>query len=93
MSTDRSSGRAIPTARSGSLASATPLCGTTWFWHPNARGQDHPLAELVEMYYNSVGRGCNLILNANIDRDGLVPEADMKRLQGVRRRDSAAFWA
>ena len=42
------------------------------------------------MYYGSVGRGCNLILNGNIDRDGLVPEADMKRLKEfgdeIRRR-------
>ena len=37
-----------------------------------------------------MGRGCNLILNGNIDRDGLVPEADMKRFKEfgdeIRRR-------
>ena len=42
------------------------------------------------MYYQSVGRGCNLIINGNIDRDGLVPQADLHRLREfgdeIRRR-------
>jgi alpha-L-fucosidase len=61
-----------------------------WFWHPNRESRIRTVDELVEMYYGSVGRGCNLILNGNIDRDGLVPEADMKRFKEfgdeIRRR-------
>jgi alpha-L-fucosidase len=67
-----------------------PLRNHAWFWHPNQENKIRSVAELVEMYYGSVGRGCNLILNGNIDRDGLVPEADLKRLQEfgdeIRRR-------
>jgi alpha-L-fucosidase len=67
-----------------------PLRNHDWFWRPNAEGKLYSLAQLVEMYYRSVGRGCNLILNANIDRDGLVPAADLKRLREfgdeIRRR-------
>ena len=58
-----------------------PLRKQFWFWHPHQEGTIRSLAELIEMYYASVGRGCNLILNGNIDRRGLVPEADMKRFQ------------
>ncbi len=67
-----------------------PLRNHDWFWHPNREAAICSLAELVDMYYQSVGRGCNLILNGNIDRDGLVPQSDMKRLREfgdeIRRR-------
>jgi len=67
-----------------------PLRNHDWFWRPNRESKIYSLAELVEMYYRSVGRGCNLILNANIDRDGLVPQADLKRFREfgteIRRR-------
>ena len=67
-----------------------PLRNHAWFWHPNQESKIRSVDELVEMYYGSVGRGCNLILNGNIDRDGLVPEADLKRLKEfgdeIRRR-------
>jgi alpha-L-fucosidase len=67
-----------------------PLRNQDWFWHPNHESKIRSVDELVEMYYGSVGRGCNLILNGNIDRDGLVPAADLKRLKEfgdeIRRR-------
>jgi alpha-L-fucosidase len=56
-----------------------PIRHGEWGWKPN---QDHlvkPLDHLVDLYYRSVGHGCNLLLNSNPDRDGQVPEADMKR--------------
>jgi alpha-L-fucosidase len=55
-----------------------PVRNHDWFWHPNSEHKLYSVDQLVDMYYRSVGRGCNLILNANIDRDGLVPDADMK---------------
>ena len=67
-----------------------PLREHDWFWHPKSEGKIRSVDQLVEMYYQSVGRGCNLILNGNIDRDGLVPEADLKRFKEfgdeIRRR-------
>jgi alpha-L-fucosidase len=67
-----------------------PLRNQDWFWHPNSEHKIRSVSELVEMYYQSVGRNGNLILNANIDRDGLVPAADMKRFKEfgdeIRRR-------
>jgi alpha-L-fucosidase len=67
-----------------------PLRNQDWFWHPHHENKVRSVDELVELYYGSVGRGCNLILNGNINRDGLVPEADLKRLKEfgdeIRRR-------
>ena len=55
---------------------------------PTGREQDAD--HLVGLYYKSVGRNCNLLLNANIACDGLVPEPDMTRYaefgREIRRR-------
>lgn len=63
-----------------------------WFWR---RGEDHllyPVAEMVERYYQCVGRNSNALIGAVIDDRGLVPEADANRFAGfgteIRRRFS-----
>jgi len=67
-----------------------PIRNHAWFWHPGEEHKLYSLAELMDMYYKSVGRNCNLLLNANIDRDGLVPEPDFQRYREfgaeIRRR-------
>jgi len=67
-----------------------PLRGSIWQWNPD---EEHLVAsqeDLVRMYYESVGRNCNLLLNAGPDKDGIIPEIDMKRYQEfgseIRRR-------
>jgi len=50
-----------------------------WFWKPGQEWHNHSLDHLMKIYYETVGRNCNLLLNANPGKDGLVPEADMKR--------------
>ena len=64
-----------------------------WFWQA---GQDHACyqpQELTEIYYQSVGRNCNLILGAVVDEDGQVPGSDIELLRGfgqeIRRRFGA----
>jgi len=61
-----------------------------WFWYPDQDSANHPLANLIRMYYESVGRNCNLIIGEVIMPDGLVPDADIKRLaefgNEIRRR-------
>jgi len=57
----------------------TPIRNHEWMWKP---GQEHLLKsvdELMQVYEHSVGRNCNLLINANPDPDGLVPEADLQR--------------
>ena len=74
-----------------------PVRNHDWFWHPNREHTLYPVDQLVQMYYHSVGRNCNLLLNANINRDGLVPEADMQRYREfgaeIRRRFGRAVAA
>ena len=53
----------------------------SWYWFWNT-GTDHLLKSadhMVEMYYQTVGHNANLLLNANPDRSGLIPEIDVKR--------------
>ena len=56
-----------------------PIRNHEWFWTPDEEHKIYSLDELMEMYYCSVGRNCNLLLNANPGPDGLVPEADFNR--------------
>jgi len=69
-----------------------PIRKHEWFWQPNDDHKVYPLADLMDMYYRSVGRNANLLLNANPDPEGRIPAADMKRYgefgREVRRRFS-----
>ncbi|KAK1429156.1 hypothetical protein QVD17_11359 [Tagetes erecta] len=49
-----------------------------WFWHPS----EHPKSaiELLELYYNSVGRNCLLLLNVPPNSSGLISAEDVKVL-------------
>ena len=52
-----------------------------WFWSEGSDQRILSLADLMEIYYMSVGRGVNLLLNATPDSHGELPAAQMKRLQ------------
>ena len=52
-----------------------------WFWHESQNDKVKTLDQLLEIYYASVGRGCNLLLNVPPDRRGLFHEIDVERLQ------------
>ncbi len=52
-----------------------------WFW---TGGQDHmmfTLDELMKKYVTSVGRNTNMLLGIVIDDRGLVPDADVQRIE------------
>jgi len=67
-----------------------PVRRGEWFWTPDGERLLHSVDDLMDMYYRSVGRNCNLLLNANPSPEGLVPEADFQRYaefgQEIRRR-------
>ena len=56
-----------------------PLYPGKWMW--GDRGVWRPWSDdqLIDMYYRSVGRNCNLLLNATPNDHGLVPEKDIAR--------------
>jgi alpha-L-fucosidase len=68
----------------------TPLHKRHWFWHANDEATLATVAELVATYENSVGRGGQLMLGLAPDKRGLLPDADVKRLEefgaAVRKR-------
>ena len=54
----------------------------TWFWFWNSR-TDHMLKSLdhlMTMYYHTVGRNANLLVSVGPDRDGLIPEIEVRQL-------------
>ena len=58
----------------------TPLHRLQWFWHPNSDATLKSVAELMDIWENSVGRGGQLMLGIAPNRHGLLPAADVKRL-------------
>ncbi len=59
----------------------TPLHKEHWFWHPNDEGTLKSLDQLIAIYEQSIGHGGQLMLGLAPDRRGLLPDADVKRLE------------
>jgi alpha-L-fucosidase len=55
-----------------------------WFYHPAEDSMVRSPENLMELYYSSVGRNSNLLLNVPPDRRGLLNEADVKSLIAFR---------
>jgi alpha-L-fucosidase len=59
----------------------TPLRKEHWFWHPEDETSLKSVAELVDTYNKTVGRGAQLMIGLAPDKRGVLPDADVKRLQ------------
>ena len=59
----------------------TPLHKLHWFWHANDEATLKSVPELMDIWESSVGRGGQLMLGIAPDKHGLLPEADVKRLE------------
>jgi alpha-L-fucosidase len=55
-----------------------------WFYHPAEDARVKSVEKLLEIYYASVGRSANLLLNIPPDRRGLIPDTDAARLRAMR---------
>lgn len=53
-----------------------------WFWHKSQSPKK--LSELLQIYYNSVGRNCVMLLNVPPNTTGLISETDVHRLKELR---------
>lgn len=62
-----------------------------WFYHKEEDAKVKTVSQLMEIYYGSVGRNCNLLLNIGVDRRGLVNENDIARLNEFRQARENAF--
>jgi alpha-L-fucosidase len=55
-----------------------------WYYHPEQDGEVETPQRLLDIWFGSVGRGSNLLLNLPVDRRGLVHENDVAALMGLR---------
>ena len=62
-----------------------------WFWHERENDKVRTPGNLVELYYQSVGRGASLLLNLPPDRRGRLHESDVASLLAMRRILDATF--
>lgn len=62
-----------------------------WFYSPSTDGKVKSTEQLMDIYYTSVGRNANLLLNVPPDRSGRIHKNDSLRLMEFRRAREAAF--
>jgi alpha-L-fucosidase len=55
-----------------------------WFYHAHEDQAVKSVSQLVDIYFQSVGRGTSLLLNLPPDRRGLIHETDADRLREMR---------
>ncbi len=62
-----------------------------WFYHASEDTAVKSPAQLLDIYYKSVGRGADLNLNLPPDRRGVIHENDVRSLREFRRRLDQTF--
>ena len=62
-----------------------------WFYHSADDERVKSVTQLMDIYYSSVGRNANLLLNIGVDRRGLVNERDINRLMEFRKAREEAL--
>jgi alpha-L-fucosidase len=67
----------------------TILANGAWFWAPGK----HPrsVSQLVDIYYSSIGRNGNLILNLSPDNRGLIPDDQLAALSRMAQAVNDTF--
>ena len=62
-----------------------------WFWHPAENSKVKTPRELLDLYYESAGRGASFLLNVPPDRRGLIYETDTASLRAFGKILRATF--
>ena len=57
-----------------------------WYYHSSEDHQVKSVPQLLDIYYNSVGRNASLLLNLPVDNRGLVHETDVQQLIALRKQ-------
>ena len=73
------------------LEADTTLYNHNWFWSAENEKKRKSLDELIDIYYNSAGRGGVLLLNSTPNTNGLIPVDDMKLYQEFGREIERRF--
>lgn len=56
-----------------------------WFWHAHENSRVRSPKNLLNLYFNSVGKGTSFLLNVPPDRRGLIHENDVIALNGFKK--------
>ena len=62
-----------------------------WFYHASQDDEVRSIANLVDIYFSSVGRNSVLLLNIPPDRRGLIHEVDAARIEALHNYITATF--
>jgi alpha-L-fucosidase len=62
-----------------------------WFWHAKENDRVKIPGQLLDLYYQSVGRGASFLLNVPPDRRGLLNDNDVRSLKGFGERMRKTF--
>lgn len=62
-----------------------------WFYHENENDRVKTVDELMELYYQSVGRNANLLLNVPVNCKGRISAIDSMHLMAWRQRLDETF--
>jgi len=62
-----------------------------WYYHPEQDTQVKSLDHLMNIYYSSVGRNANLLLNVPVDNHGLISKPDSARLMEFAKSIKSEF--
>ncbi len=62
-----------------------------WFYHAKEDNQVRTVRNLLDLYYESVGRGASFLLNVPPDRRGLLAASDLQSLQGFGKAMEETF--
>jgi len=73
------------------LEADTTLYNHNWFWSAANEKKRKSLDELMDIYYQSTGRGGVLLLNSTPNTNGLIPEGDLKLYEAFGREIERRF--
>lgn len=62
-----------------------------WFYHPSEDHLVKTLPQLLDIYYNSIGRNASLLVNFPVDQRGLIHEKDAEQIQKLADAIKADF--
>lgn len=62
-----------------------------WFWHEKENSQVKSPEQLLDLYFDSVGRGANLLLNIPPNRNGRLTAQDVNSIKEFHQRIEAIF--